>query len=340
MIGRWACALIFGMGCVAATSRSVAETCTTQSQMKDADRDSLAAAARSLAAKVQVNDAAGLRSETVAEYAKDFGAIASIVGNTSPQLRSASAVVDQVYLLDGSDLKPAAGATTADAQFFCSLNRSQAEVDLLIPGLTPGRYGFAIVEMRGGASPWRLSFLLRQESGRWMMAGFYPRATQAAGHDGLWYWTQARGMASRKENWNAWLYFGQADQLLRPAGFVQSTHSEKLRDETSAAVPPALSDGISAEVPLVVKAANGAEFRFTGLGVDDSLGKDKLDVSAHLKADALPDAAAARKRNGDAMTALVAAYPELRKAFHGVWVFAEVPGANPFGTESAMSDIR
>ena len=173
-----------------------------------------------------------------------------------------------------------------------------------------------------------------------MVVGFYPRAMQAAGHDGLWYWKEARGMASRKENWNAWLYFGQADQLLRPAGFVQTTHAEKLRDETSAAAPPALSDGISVEVPLVVKAPDGTEFRFTGLGVDDSLGKDKLDVSAHLKADALPDAAAARKRNGDAMTALVAAYPELRKAFHGVWVFAEVPGANPFGTESPMSDIH
>lgn len=340
MIRHWACALVFGMGCIAGAPRSVAETCTTQSQMKDADRDSLAAAARSLATKVQANDAAGLRSETVPEYAKDFSAIASIVGNTSTQLRSASAIVDGVYLLEGADLKPVTGATTADAQFFCSLNRSQAEVDLLIPGLTPGRYGFAIVEMRGGASPWRLSFLLRQESGRWMMVGFYPRATQAAGHDGLWYWTQARGMASRKEKWNAWLYFGQADQLLRPAGFVQSTHAEKLRDETSAAAPPALSDGISADVPLVVKAPDGAEFRFTGLGVDDSLGKDKLDVSVHLKADALPDAAAARKRNQDAMTALVAAYPELRKAFHGVWVFAEVPGATPFGTESSMSDIR
>ena len=51
------------------------EVCTTQSQMTAADRDALAAAARSLAAKVQANDVAGLKAPTVAEYAKDFGGI-------------------------------------------------------------------------------------------------------------------------------------------------------------------------------------------------------------------------------------------------------------------------
>ena len=52
------------------------------------------------------------------------------------------------------------------------------------------------------------------------------------------------------------------------------------------------------------------------------------------------DAAAARKRKLDAMSALLAAYPELRKAFHGVWVFAEAPGQNPFATEQAMGEIH
>jgi hypothetical protein len=40
------------------------------------------------------------------------------------------------------------------------------------------------------------------------------------------------------------------------------------------------------------------------------------------------------------MSALVGAYPEMRKAFHGVWVFAEAAGQNPFVIEQAMSDIR
>jgi hypothetical protein len=65
-----------------------------------------------------------------------------------------------------------------------------------------------------------------------------------------------------------------------------------------------------------------------------------LDVAAHLKVESLDDAAAARKRNLDAMAALVAAHPELRSAFHGVWVFAEAPGKAPYATEQAMADIH
>jgi hypothetical protein len=215
-----------------------------------------------------------------------------------------------------------------------------AEADFLIPGLTPGRYGFVIVDVPDGGSPWRLSFLLRQGQGQWGMAGFYPKPLTAAGHDGLWYWTEARTLTAHKEHWNAWLYYQQAENLLLPANFIQSTHFEKLRTEQTAAAPPALSEGVSAESPLVVKGADGVEYHFTALGVDDSLSKEKIDVTAHLKVDQIGDPAAARKRNTDAMAALLAAYPELRKPFHGVWIFAEVPGQNPFVTEQAMNEIH
>jgi len=40
------------------------------------------------------------------------------------------------------------------------------------------------------------------------------------------------------------------------------------------------------------------------------------------------------------MSALVAAYPELRKNFHGVWMVAEVPGQNPYAIELAMNEIH
>jgi hypothetical protein len=318
---------------------ALAEVCTTQSAMTATDRDALATAARGLALKVQAGDVNGLRTATVAEYAKDFGGIGDVVGSTAPKLKGGALAVEQVYLLDGTQLKRGPDGAAPDAQFFCSLNHSIAEVDFLIPGLTPGRYGFVIVDV-ASATPWRLSFLLRQEQGQWQMAGFYPKPQTAAGKDGLWYWKQARTMATNKEQWNAWLYYQQAESLLRPTGFIQSTHLEKLKTEQTAATPPAVSDGVSPDSPLVVKGADGAEYRFTGLGVDDSLGRDKIDVTAHLKVDALGDAAAARKRNTDAMAALLAAYPELRKPFHGVWVFAEAAGQNPFVTEQAMSEIH
>lgn len=317
-----------------------AEVCTTQSQMTATDRDGLVAAARGLAAKVQANDVSGLQAATSPEYAKDFSGIGAVVGSTAAKVKGGTPIVEQVYVLDGTQLKRGADGSMPEAQFFCSLNKSVSEADFLISGLAPGRYGFAIVDVMDAASPWRLSFLLRQDQGQWTMAGFYPKALSAAGHDGLWYWTQARTMTARKEHWNAWLYYQQAESLLIPVNFIQSTHLEKLKAETSSAAPPALSEGVSAEAPLVVKGPNGVEYHFTALGVDDSLANDKIDVMAHLKAEQIGDPVAARKRNSDAMVALLTAYPEMRKSFHGVWMIADVPGQNPFATEQPMSEIH
>ena len=326
--------LVFTSGLVAR-----GETCTTQSAMTATDRDGLVSAARGLAEKIQAGDAEGVRALTVVEYAKDFSAIQSAVGSTSARVKGGTLVVEQVYLLDGSDLKRTADGAAANSEFLCSLNHSIAEADFLIPSLPPGKYGFAIVEALGVPAPWRLSFLLRQDEGKWMMAGFYPVAMTAAGHDGLWYWTQARAMAKGKEQWNAWLYYQQAESLLSPAGFLQSTHLEKLRGEATAATPPVASQGVSADVPLVVKGRDGVEYYFTGMGTDDSLSKDKIDVTAKLKVAEIGDPVAARKRNESAMAALLAAYPEMRKGFHGVWIIAEAPGQNPFATEQAMNEI-
>ena len=321
-----------------APAQAVAEVCTTQSMMTATDRDALAGAASALAARVQAADVAALRGATDADLSKDFSGVENVVAATAPKLKGAVLTVDQVYLLDGSQLKRGADGSAPDAQFFCNLNKSAAEVDFLIPQLPPGRYGFAIVESKSAA--FRLSFLLREEQGKWMMAGFYPRATQAAGHDGLWYWTEARQMVKRKEQWNAWLYYQQAQTLAQPANFVQSTHLEKLRAEATAAAPPAVSEGVTPNAPLVVKGPDGTEYHFTGLTVDDSLGKEKLDVVVHLKVDTIGDPATARKRSVDAMSTLLSAYPEMRKAFHGVWVFTEAAGQNPFIIEQAMADIH
>ncbi len=317
---------------------AMAETCTTQSQMKESDRSELASTARDIAAKVQTNDAAGLRAETVAEFASNFAPLQNLVAETSPKLSGATLTVDQVYLLDASQLQ--AGS---EAQFFCSLNKSANGAEFLVPGLSAGVYGFAVVEVAASPTPWVVPMLLRRDRGKWLLAGIYPRSTQAAGHDGLWYWREARRLAGEKQPWNAWIYFGQAEDLLKPANFVQSTHLQKLQDEQRAAAPPALSGGIGNDVPLVVKGPDGKQYQFTALGTDDSLGKDKLDLSVHLRVDQIGDAATARKRNEDAMRAMLAAYPELRGSFHGIWMIAEATGASaqaPFATEQAMDNLH
>ena len=324
-----------------------AETCITQSQMNPAERDALAQAAASLASKIQASDATSVKSLTIAEFQQDFTGMSNEIASTAPKLSGAQAQVEQLYILDASTLTKTASGANPDAQFFCSLNQSPAEAQFLIPQLPPGKYAFAMVRM-DSATPWRISFLLRQDmvSGQpqWLLAGLYPKPLTALGHDGLWYWKQARalstGTGAAKEPWNAWLYYQEAQSLLQPANFVASSHFDKLQAELGAAVPPAISGGIGADSPLVVKAADGTEFRFTALTVEDYRGGDKIDVAAHIKVDSVADNAATRKLNVAAISALVAAHPELRKAFHGVWVFADAPGQAPYATALAMNEIK
>lgn len=319
-----------------------AETCTTQSALPPAERQTIADAARNLALKVQSNDAAGLRSLATPELTRDFGALQYLVGVTSPRLAGTTPVVEQLYVLDATNLKPGADGSLPEAQFDCSLNHTTMEAEFDIPSLPPGRYAFVILNLSptaGTAKPWRLSFLLRQEN-QWLLAGLYPRALTAAGHDGLWYWTQARQFARQKQPWNAWLFYQEAIKLLQPADFVLSTHLDKLRSELTDNTPSALSEGITVDAPLVVKGADGAEYRFTGLELGDSPDQSALDLAVHLHADPLTDQAAARKRNDAAAAALLAAYPELRKSFHGVWVYAESTGQPPFASEQPMADIK
>jgi hypothetical protein len=328
-------AVLLGCGAVAR-----AESCTTQSAMTETDRNALAAAVRGLAEKVQNNDAAGLQAITIPQYANNFSAIQNAVASASASVKGAALVVEQIYLLDATDLKAGPDGKPGNAQFLCTLNHSIAEADFSIPALPAGKYAFGIVEARGIPAPYRLSFLMQQEQGAWHMAGFYPRAMTAAGHDGLWYWTEARKMAKNKEPWSSWLYYQQAEALLNPTAMIQSTHLDKLRNEQTAVTPPALSNGIGESTPLVVRGADGTEYHSVGLGVDDSLAKEKIDVIARLKVDQLGDAATAKKRNTDAMSALVGAYPELRKNFHGVWMVAQAPGQNPYAIELAMNEIH
>jgi len=332
---RWLGVAVFA-GLAMAPVAQAAETCTTQSQMQPADRDTLAAAAAAMAAKIEANDQTGVKTATIAEFQSNFNGIAAAVATTAPKLKDAHPQVDQVYILDASTLKPGPNGANPDAQFYCTLNKSASETEFSIPQLPPGKYAFAMVRMES-ANPWLLSFLLRQDGGKWLLAGLYPKPLTSGGHDGLWYWKQARALQGQKEAWAAWLYLQEAQALILPANFVSSTHLEKLQTELSSVAPPAVANGLSVDAPLVVKGPAGTEFRFTALTVDDSLG---LDVAAHMKVDSLDDAAAARKRNIDAMTALLAAHPELRTSFHGMWVFAEAPGKSPYATELTMADIH
>lgn len=324
------------------TGMASAETCITQSAMPAAERDALVNTAYSLATKIQANDLAGVKAGTIPEFASNFTGMASAIGTTAPKLAGDAAEVQQVYILDATDNKPNADGGAAEADFVCNLNKGTAEADFTINGLPPGRYAFAMVEFRN-AAPWLLSMLLRQDApgGAWKLAGLYPKERTAAGHDGLWYWSQGRQMAANKQPWVAYVYYEEAQQLLKPAVFVSSTHLENLRTEAVRQAPSEIPDGISMDTPLVLKGSDGTEFRFVALVPDNSLHQDKLDIAAHLALDpSVTDQDAITKKNHEAMVALLTQHPELRQNFHGMWVFAEAPGRAPIASEAPMDQIH
>jgi hypothetical protein len=320
----------------------LAEPCITQSQMQPTEREGLVQAAASLALLTAANNAEGVRAFTMPPYAQDFGGIQSAITNAAPHLQGASFVPETLWILDASAAKPATDGGAQDAQFFCTLNRGVMQTSFLIPGLPPGKYAFAVLNTAGTADPWQVAMLLRQNGATWQLGGLFPRATTAAGHDGIWYWKAARDFASKKQPWNAWVYYVEAQQLLKPVAFVSSSHLDTLVAEQQHAAPTGLSTGIGNDQPLVIAGAKGgAEVRVTSLGAENAPDKAAgIDLLAHIRAeDALTDPVASRARNVAAAKAIVAAYPELRGAFHGVWIVAELPGGGTYVSEEPMSAL-
>ncbi len=333
--------VLLGLLLLAAQPPLRAQSCTTQAKMTSDIRSSLSDAALQLAQAVQEGDAAKVQAATIAEFssASAFAPTENLVRAASSRLVNDALHLTQIYELDASSRGP---GDASDADFSCPLTGTPSETDFAIPGLPRGLYGFAMVEATG-ERPWLLSFLLREDSGVWKLAGFYPRARSAAGHDGLWYWVSARAYAKADELWLAWIFYGEADELLRPANFATSSNLERLRSERRAASPPELIGGMGSSNPLVMKASDAAgaatEYRFTSISAEGSEDNKQLNLILHLRADDLADAVAATARSKAAAQAMLDAHIELRQAFHGVLVFADSAGHEPLVTEQTISNI-
>ncbi|MGC9198312.1 MAG: hypothetical protein ACP5E5_05160 [Acidobacteriaceae bacterium] len=328
-----------------------AQTCTTQAKMTAAVRSSLSEVADELARSVQADDVAQVQSRMIAEFASGsaFAPTATLVQRTSSRVQGDELEVTQIFELDSSAVGSKQGSVT---NFSCPLVGTTSEVDFAIPDLPSGVYGFAMVEAKG-AVPWLLSFLVRQDAGQWELAGFYPRARLADGHDGLWYWKAARDYANADELWLAWLFYGEADRLLRPANFVTTTNLDRLRSEQWSAAPPELINGVSPTHPLVLTSSGdqGAAtvYRFSGLAAEGSEDGKNLNLILYLIGEDLSNSAAAEEHSKAAARAMIDAHIELRQAFHSVWVFTVPPGsaaadgsetgAQPVVTEQLVSSI-
>jgi hypothetical protein len=171
------------------------------------------------------------------------------------------------------------------------------------------------------------------ESAQWKLAGFFVRPLTIGGRDGVWYWTQARAYANKKQFWNAYFYYQTAALLLAPLDFISSPNLEKLQKEMDSVAP----NGLPGASPMTV-VANSQTFDVTGFHTDGSLGQ--LDLVVNYKAGDISDPVATRSRNIDLMKALLSQHPELREGFHGLWVYANAENQRPFGIEQPMNQIQ
>ena len=296
--------------------------------MSEADRTALVQTARTLATAVQSGNAATVQAMTIAKVKAQFEGIASTIQETAPLLAGSTITIDALYGLDASDLKSA----VEDTAFFCGVAASPVHVDVSIPQLPQGRYALTLVHATGVKQPQQMAFLL-QNNGGWQLAGLFVKPLLVAGHDSVWYWTRARAFSQKGQTWNAYFYYKTAAYLATPVDLLTSPNLDKLTQETAGVRP----DGLPGEQPMTVT-ANHQTYPVSDLHTDGSLGGLDLVIRYH-SVDAT-DPVATRAQNLEVMKAMLAAHPEVREGFHGLWVFAEAPNGRPYGNELAMSDIH
>jgi hypothetical protein len=324
--------LLAVVGPMAMAMEAFGVTCMTQSQMTSAQRTILAQSAQMIGGNVEAGNAAAVRTQTIASVAAQFDGIANSIQAVNATIQHATLTVDNVYLLDATDLKAA-----QETQFFCGVAGSALTVEVTIPGLPPGKYALAILHATGVKQPQQISLILQNDpagSADWKLAGFFAKPMMMGGHDGLWFWRQARDYAAKKQVWDAYFYYQTAQYLLQPVDFVSSPNFQKLQREAESSRP----DNLPGADPLHLSA--GAQtFDITNLHTGEL--SEKLDLVITYNATPNQDLVAARAQVTAVMRALLQQHPELQTAFHGLWVYAATPGnQNPFALELPMEQIQ
>jgi hypothetical protein len=306
-------------------------SCTTQSQMTPAQRESLVNTARIMAMQTQVGDVQGLRAITIPAVASDFGGIVDSVVRLKPLIQQAAITVDTLYILDAAT--DPAGASRTD--FYCG----SPVVVLTFADLPPGTYALAVLHATGVPQPHQISLILSKAAdNRWRLAGFFDKPMTEAGHDGLWYWVSARKFAQAPSSWSAWFYYRQAAFLLDPLDLMTSPNLQKLEHETDEVHP----SGLPVKSTMTLNTP-GQAFAVTAIDPTTEFG-GKLDLEVHYTPDSaqaaqLRDPIMARKQVTHIMQALLNQHPDLREAFHGFWVRADQGTASLFALELPMNGI-
>ena len=306
-----------------------AATCMPQAEMTPAARSALMNSAHGLVADMQSGNVQALQQDTIPSLAANFSGIANSIQQLRPVIQNATITVDNLYLLDAGD-NPAAPTAT---DFYCG----SPVVTVHFGQLPQGTYALAIVHATGVKNPQQVALILSQVNGRWLLGGFFVKPMLTAGHDGIWYWRNARNYVQSKDAWSAWLYYQMATNLLEPLNFLSSPNLQKLRQEADQIRPATFPD----QHPMVLT-VQGVNYTVNAVSTTTAFGALDLDVRYApdaAEAAQLSNPPSARQQVTAIMSALVELHPSLKQAFHGIWVHAQQGQASLFALELPMAQI-
>ncbi|HYH00294.1 MAG TPA: hypothetical protein VD837_14265 [Terriglobales bacterium] len=271
--------------------------------------------------------------------APEFQGIASVVSG-NPAAFSGTPMIHLTYLLDNSQQPsnkafsgPPQQQGDARVEFYCGIFNSPDRVGFVFPSLPQGRYAVVVQDVDNAKPPYLVSWILHEIGGQWKVAGLITRPKIVAGHDGKWYWQQARNYRQKGQIRNAYLYYGMADQILRPFDAMSTPGLDKLLDEWQGAVPPDFP--VNGPIDLTAGPNTYRVTQIFALPVGEV-----LDVIVKYQVPDVSDSAKAYQDNMNVIKALVAKYPELREAFNGVVARAVAPSGQDYGTLLAMKDVK
>ncbi len=308
-------------------------TCTTQSQMSADQRNALRLAAMAVAGHVQSGDANAVKEQTISAVAEKFDGIAASIEAVDPAIQHATLTLSELYLLDASDLKSA-----QEAEFFCGLPASTLTVEITIPNLPPGKYALAVVHATGVKNPQALSMVMENDpagSSTWKMAGFFTRPMTMGGHDGVWFWQQARDYAAKKQNWNAYFYFRDGGVSAGSGRFYLQSEPGKAgegdRGNEAGWIAGRRASAFERCRPDVQCDESAHRRAFRSVGSDCELSGDGESGSGGCTGTG----------HGSDARGAGPQHPELKTAFHGLWIYATPPdNQHPFALELPIDQIE
>jgi hypothetical protein len=313
---------------LAAPATGRATSCTTQAALQPMDRDALTAAGGRLAVAVAEQDDATLKAALLPAVAQDWEGIRQVVESSAPLMKGGKIQLRSLYLLDATSL-----TATADTQFFCSNATGSLTVTLTLRALQPGRYAVVLADAAGAPYAGQLGFLLvwNGPADGWKLGGLTVRPGVLDGHDGVWWWSQARDLARDGRSWSAWYAYEAARMLSVPVDFLSSPNLEKMGAEQSAI------KGSPQEVFPLTLPDGPRTWKIDTVALDPML--LHADLGVVYESTGVTDPAAQRTEAVAVLSAFLKAQPELRQSFHGLWAYAVKDGKRTPVIELPMAQI-